>query len=325
MTDPGIMESCTRLGSDFGLEVVEVSGSDAEQFLQRMISCDLHRVLEGAGLRGTLLDSKAKILAYFDIYRQSDQFLLVVEEPMHAGLISHLDRLVILEDVKISSGQRGVISIQGPNAPTLVEQITTLRPVQFLQTASWRGGLVVARTRSPEAGVDLILPLELIDEIEQRLDQEGVVTSSPEATERARIESGFPRSGQDVTERSMPPEVGLDDAISYDKGCYAGQEVLARIRTYGHVNRQLRRIEFQFPEGISTSSIAPGDALHSSDGEGKSAGKITSVARSENGISLMASVRKNHIDEGTVLCWQGVSDDGSSLKLSGEVRFPFRP
>jgi folate-binding Fe-S cluster repair protein YgfZ len=123
----------------------------------------------------------------------------------------------------------------------------------------------------------------------------------------------------------MPPEVGLDDAISYDKGCYAGQEVLARIRTYGHVNRQLRRIEFQFPEGISTSSIAPGDALHSSDGEGKSAGKITSVARSENGISLMASVRKNHIEEGTVLCWQGVSDDGSSLKLSGEVRFPFRP
>jgi folate-binding protein YgfZ len=244
---------------------------------------------------------------------------------MHAGLINHLDRLVILEDVKISSGQRGVISIQGPNAPTLVEQITTLRPVQFLQTASWRGGLVVARTRSPEAGVDLILPLELIDEIEQRLDQEGVVTSSPEATERARIESGFPRSGQDVTERSMPPEVGLDDAISYDKGCYAGQEVLARIRTYGHVNRQLRRIEFQFPEGVSTASVAPGDALHSSDGEGKSAGKITSVAKSENGFSLMASVRKNHIDEGTVLCWQGVSDDGSSLKLSGEVRFPFRP
>ncbi len=325
MSDPGIIESCARLGSDFRLEVVEVSGSDAEQFLQRMISCDMRRVLEGVGLRGTLLDSKGKILAFFDIYRQSDQFLLVVEESMCSGLRTRLDRLVILEDVEIRSGERRVISIQGPTAPMLVEQITSLRPVQFLQAASWRGGLVVARTRSREAGIDLILPSELIDEVERRLDQESIEVSSPEATERARIESGFPRSGHDVTERSLPPEVGLDDAISYDKGCYAGQEVLARIRTYGHVNRQLRRIRFQFPEGSSTSSVAPGDALRSSDGEGKSAGKITSVARSEDGISLLAAVRKTHIDEGTVLCWQGVSDDGSPLKLSGEVRFPFRP
>ncbi|MGE4619274.1 MAG: hypothetical protein AAEJ04_05630 [Planctomycetota bacterium] len=326
MSGSCIFESCVRLGADCHLDVIEVSGSDAEDFLQRLVSCDLKRVVPGSGTRGTLLDGKGRILAFFDAHRDSSgRFLLVVEEAMSTELRSRLDRLVILEDVEIETNHFGVISVQGPTSPQVVESLTSLDPDTFLQSVCWRNGLVIARPRSPQSGYDLLLPQELIPEIEQQLEQSGVTICSAGNAERARIEAGFPRLGQEVTERSLPPEVGLSDAISYDKGCYAGQEVLARIRTYGHVNRQLRRLEMVLPEAVSSSPMMVGDVLHANEGDVKPPGKITSVASDGRVISLLASVRKTHIDEGTLLRWEGTAEDGSSLVLSGAVNFPFRP
>ena len=325
MSESTIFDQCALLDEDHHLEVVTVSGSDSEPFLQRLISCDLKKVTDEMGCRGTLLDRKGRILAFFDVHRRAQSFQLIVDTALAGVLRARLDRLVILEDVSIESGEFAVISLQGPTSGAVIEQLDGELPGSFLHSRPWRDGWIASRRRSQVAGFELVIPQQQLASVEQQLEPLGVSRCSAEDAERARIEGGFPRFGQEVTERSMPPEVGLEDSISYNKGCYSGQEVLARIRTYGHVNRQLRSIHLKLPEGIDSASVAAGDPLERIDDEGKSPGIITSVAQCSGGFTLLASVKKTHIEVGTSLRWQGTSADGSSLTMIGKVQLPFHP
>ncbi|HIG05838.1 MAG TPA: folate-binding protein [Planctomycetes bacterium] len=325
MSESAIFDQCARLDEDHHLEVVTVSGSDSEPFLQRLISCDLNKVTDEIGCRGTLLGGKGRILAFFDVYRWDERFHLIVDSALSGVLRARLDRLVILEDVLIESGELAVISLQGPTSGAVIEQLDGDLPEAFLHCRPWRDGWIASRRRSQVAGFELVIPTQQLAPVEQQLELLGVSRCSAEDAERARIEGGFPRFGQEITDRSLPPEVGLEDSISYDKGCYSGQEVLARIRTYGAVNRQLRSIHLELPEGIDSASVAPGDPLERVDDEGKSPGIITSVARCPDGFALLASVKKTHIEVGTSLRWQGTSGAGSSLTMIGNVQLPFHP
>ena len=323
MGDTNIIDGCARLCPESSLETVVVSGPDADDFLQRLISCDLKRVQSESGSRGTLLNGKGRILAYFDVHRIEKGLLLVIEEEMSGVLIEQLERLIILEDVELVRGLFGVVSIQGPAAASKAEQLTDVVPGSFLASASWRGGWIVNRPRCPSCGFDLVVPLEKVEEIERELEDLAVPLATSVSSERARIEAGFPRIGHEVSARTLPPEVGLDDAISYDKGCFVGQEVLARIRTYGHVNRQHLRISMADPDRSELAPIKVGDDLLSAEDE-KAVAKVTSMALGDGVVHLLASVRRSHAEEGTTLNWEGqVGQDTGRYR--GELRLPFVP
>ena len=322
--DWDVFADCVRLCPASCIETLVVRGPDAEDFLQRLISCDLERVLTGSGSRGTLLDGKGRIIAYFDVHRMDDGLLLVTDEELVAALVQHLERLIILEDVELCRGGYAVVSIQGHEAVAKAEELTGLAPASFLASESWRDGWVVNRPRCPAYGFDLIVPVGEMTQLEQELQSHGVEMASPESSERARIEAGLPRIGYEVTERSLPPEVGLEDAISYDKGCYAGQEVLARIRTYGHVNRQLRRLSIEDTDRSELPRVEVGDDLFASDGAEKAVAKVTSIACGDGIVHLLASVRRSHAAEGTALIWQSQAGQ-EQRRYSGEVKLPFCP
>ncbi|MGE4602392.1 MAG: hypothetical protein AAEJ65_05770 [Planctomycetota bacterium] len=323
MDDTDIFDGCARLRPESCLETVVVGGPDADDFLQRLISCDLERVQSESGSRGTLLNGKGRILAYFDVHRIEKGLLLVIDEEMSAVLIEQLERLFILEDVELVRGSFGVISIQGPAAASKAEQLTDVVPGSFLASASFRGGRIVNRPRCPSCGFDLVVPLEKVEEIERELEDLAVPLATSVSSGRARIEAGFPRIGHEVTARSLPPEVGLDDAISYDKGCFVGQEVLARIRTYGHVNRQLRRISMADPDRSELAPIVVGDDLLSAE-DAKAVAKVTSKTTGDGVVHLLVSVRRSHAEEGTTLNWEGQMGQDTG-RYRGELRLPFIP
>ncbi|HIA28493.1 MAG TPA: hypothetical protein EYN79_10365 [Planctomycetes bacterium] len=326
--DRAFFSGCALLPGASGATSIEVAGCDAEDYLQRMLSCDLRQVTSSCGCRGTLMTAKGKLVSFFDIHRLADRFLLICDGDSHA-LSEGLKRLIILEEVEVSPSSLSLLSIQGPKSEeflgaALAESGWQLElPAKFLQLASLPlaeapTGVVVRRPRSLAGGWDIHASMDEVSRIQKALEGRGAVVSGEGAAERARICLGLPRFGHEATDRRMPPECALDDAISYDKGCYAGQEVMARIRTYGHVNRLLRQVQI---EGDSVPSV--GDEVHLAvETARKKIGLVTSSTldlASGEGRAL-ASVAYKSADPGTEVLL--ISEDKT---ISGVLALPFTP
>jgi folate-binding protein YgfZ len=151
-------------------------------------------------------------------------------------------------------------------------------------------------------GCDLYIPIPYLAKAAERLFIETVEQGGGfagwQATEISRIEAGIPRFGSEMDQDTLPPEVNIQHrAISYSKGCYIGQEIIARIRTYGRVNRTL--VGFRFDKDL-IESVVSGSLLE--DESGKIVGKITSIAHSPKfGFVGLGLVRRTHADLGNVL------------------------
>jgi folate-binding protein YgfZ len=202
--------------------------------------------------------------------------------------------------------------VQGPNAAAAVTAlglVPTLpaAPLQWVKDNIPDVGdiYVMNQPRLGTTGFDIFIPSAglgmIADKILAAVKAQGGRACGWEAFEAARIEAGIPRYGVDMDETNLAPEAGLDkSAISYTKGCYIGQEVNARIRTYGQVAKSLRRLELT---GI-TELPAKGTKLQVA---GKDIGYITSVVRSPASAQVFALgyVRKEHKEAGTVLEFAG--------------------
>ncbi|MEE8143755.1 MAG: hypothetical protein V3T77_11685, partial [Planctomycetota bacterium] len=215
---------------------VEVSGRDAEDYLQRMISGDLSKLTSARGIPSTMMTGKGKLIAVFAVLPHADGFLLWVDGHGVQGLMDTLEKLIILEDVDLRSGPElgATLSVQGPAASQVLarawEADALLEEELSVTELPWEGETVklVRHCRCRAGGWDLLVPGERLAAARERLSDAGAVEVSPEAAEAARIDAGLARFGIDATEKNLPPECGYDAAVSYDKGCYAGQEVVAR-------------------------------------------------------------------------------------------------
>jgi len=316
--------------------VLEVRGRDAADYLQRRLSADIRRVVlsgeTGRGAPACLLTGKGKLIAPLRVLRlgaapgsgasagpgapADGRFLLLVERPALAPLAEGLASLVILEEVEIAERDLAILSVQGPAADRVLHgesaggEPLPAGPHEWvsLDVGAAERGIVLRAARSPAGGFDLILPAGRREAVRSRLVAEGALPVGEEAIERHRIAAGIPRFGVDATAENLPTECGYDDAIAYDKGCYAGQEVLARIRTYGHVNRRLCRLR------LAGEGLPPiGAELRAAEEPDKSIGAITSAARDPGGEGgegtgravALASVRHRHVRPGALLSIDG--------------------
>jgi len=242
-------------GADRSLVILFIQGSDSRDYLQRMVSCDVSKVDSQQGRRGTLLDGKGRIQATFDLLEIDTGYLLVTSRQESEILKTRLESLIILEDVEIDIDSHEWIHIHGDGAEDGVRYLGYEPQDRFLATHATEDGLLIRRPRFHSIGFDLLVKTDRRDEIVSRLEDMAGLASDTDR-EHGRILLGLPKIGAEIGAKTLPPEVGYGDAVAYDKGCYAGQEVLARIRTYGHVNREIRRIVFATS---GDAKVAPGD------------------------------------------------------------------
>ena len=232
---------------------LHVTGEDRVTWLQSIISNDLLPVRSGDWLYSSFMSNKGKILSCFRVYRLEDY--LLVEDVGEAGAVTYetfRKFLLYGTKAKMKNGAEtwGIILVSGPKAPLLMQQAlgvdcTGLQPESFLtHDLNGHTALIAATRETGERDVEILMPNEAMDQIWSRLWEAGETVDlraiGTEARESLRIEAGIPKLGPELNERIVPPEANLEGkAFSLSKGCYPGQEVVARMDTYGTVKRRL--------------------------------------------------------------------------------------
>jgi tRNA-modifying protein YgfZ len=217
-----------------------IRGSEAAEFLQGQVSNDTEGLSTGEGCYATLLTHKGKLRTDLRLLRGEDWFFADTEAigliPLaHTIKTYSLGRDVSWEDV---TAERAILSLIGPEARSALD---AQPPEQEHSFVEGEHGLYVAT----DLGVDVICAAEDADGVRQAL---GVEAVSEEAAECLRIESGRPRLGLDMDGETMPQEAGINDrAVDFEKGCYVGQETVARLHWRGKPNRHLRGLRLSEP------------------------------------------------------------------------------
>lgn len=263
-----------------------LTGTDRQKFLNGQVTNNLKDLPPGRGCYAALITARGKMQSDLNIYILENEILLDFEPGLSLAIAQRLEKYVIAEDVQIVdvAPLYGLLTLQGPKAAEALQRLgldltIPAEPFQFStsRTDSLGEIYIMNQPRTGRAGFDLFVPTASLAAVADKLVAAARETGGGpvgwEALEMARLEAGIPRFGVDIDETNLPPEAGLDDrAISYNKGCYIGQEIIARIRTYGQVAKSLRGLRL---ESIGGTLPQKGEKLFL---DGKDAGYVTSAA-----------------------------------------------
>ncbi|HEX7861941.1 MAG TPA: glycine cleavage T C-terminal barrel domain-containing protein [Verrucomicrobiae bacterium] len=222
-------------------------GSDREKFLHGQVTNDVQRLKVGEGTYAALVTHKGKLETDLFIYKLQDELLLDFEPGLTQKITDRLSKYIIAEDVQIIdvAPHYTLLSVQGPRAAEVLSPFFPELPTKALtwtKTTYPNGDLyLMSNGRFGPPGFDLFVPTADTNSVAEKLAS-SIKPAGLNACEIARIENGIPRFGIDMDESNLAPEALRENAISYAKGCYIGQEVIARIRTYGQVAKALRLI-----------------------------------------------------------------------------------
>ncbi len=298
-------------------EVVEVTGRDRVSFLQGMLSNDLKALGAGQGCSAAFLDAHGKVQALLTVLVLEDRLLLLLDSGLAAKTLQTLDKYLISEKAyfKDVSVEVARLMVAGPRTAQVIERLTGEPPLP----ASWahaerKVGEIPVRvaTGGGETGESeawLYVPTPAGEQVWRATLEAGKPVGlrpiGVTALDVLRVESGVPWYGHDVDETVLLPEIPLETYVSYTKGCYIGQEIVARIKYRGHVNRSLTGLTF---DGDRVPK--PGAVI---EAEGRKIGRVTSAVRSFalNRPIALAFVRREHLEPGTTLT---VKDEGLALE-----------
>ncbi len=256
--------------------LLAVSGKEAVQFLDGMITNDVKTLEDGAQMAAAFPNAQGRLLAVVSVLRQGDGFLIETEEATHGALFQSLHRFTYAGDffVEDLSEQYRWFDLFGP------EPVMPEGSISF--SASRQRGVFVS-SADPDTFADA-------------LAESGAVEVDDRAAETLRIERGVPRYGIDMDETTVVPELGITELISYNKGCYIGQEIIARIHFRGHVAKQLTGLLLDVDD-------LPAEPLELTSPAGKPAGRMTSVTYSPalGSHIALAYVRYEFLGDGTAL------------------------
>ena len=248
-----------------------LTGADRQTFINGQVTNNVKDLRTGQGCYAALANAKGKMTADLNIFILADEILLDFEPGLTAKVSERLEKFIIADDVQIvdASSSFGLVSILGPKAIATCESLGWRAPKNSFEIELQDSVYIANVPRLGASAIDIYFPLENPD-VFAKLKSAGIDACSTEAFETARIEQGIPRFGADMDENTLAPEALGEDAISYSKGCYIGQEVIARIRTYGQVAKALRGLRFDPGAAVPKS----GDKIYR---DGKEVGWITSA------------------------------------------------
>ena len=276
--------------------VIDVTGNDRATFLHNLCTADVQVLQPGQGTEAFFTDVKGRVLAHGFVLCGDDSLTIDTVGEQAAILMSHLDRYIIREDVKLHDRSRefAYLIVCGESCAACVDLTFGAAPKETLGHI----GQSEAVIRSPMVNMTnflVRLPATEIAKAQTHLEEAGAVKCGLQAFELLRIEACFPYYGLDITDRNLPQEVGRNkQAISFTKGCYLGQETVARLDALGHVNWELSVLR-----GDSAAGLASGSEL---EADGEVVARVGSSVNTPDGqLSLLAYVRAAVAKPGQVL------------------------
>jgi tRNA-modifying protein YgfZ len=251
-----------------------LSGRDAKSFLQGQVSNDVESLTPGTGCYAAFLTPKGKMLGDVRILDTGEELLLDTERATLQGLFNMIRRFSIGYDVQLHKRtlERGLLSLVGPDAAATVGAAELGAALEHTHLEAEIGGRPVRAVRT-DVGIDVLCPAEQTAAVRAALERAGAVSVDEAVVECLRVEHGRPRFGIDLDETVIPQEAGLNErAVSFTKGCYVGQETVARLYYRGKPNRHLRGL--RLGERAQT-----GDPLRAGDREVGQLGTVTESPR----------------------------------------------
>ncbi len=217
--------------------VIKLTGSERVSWLQGMVTNDVQKLTPGTGCYAAHLTAQGKIVAHMHIFADEDTLWLALERAAIPKLIAAFDKLLIMEDVQVAdvSDQYSILAVIGPQSAALLntwagQELAISTPYSHRTVDNCR--VVVS-----DLGYDIWVPRAQADTIVRAISQGGATAMDHGTWDVLRTEAGLPIYGVDIDETTTLPELG-EAGISYDKGCYIGQEVVAKVKYIGHVNRR---------------------------------------------------------------------------------------
>jgi len=264
-----------------------VSGTEAVQFLNGLITNDMKTLAENSWMPAAFPNVQGRLIASVRVIRLKDEgtacpaFLIDTEAATHERVRKAIERFTLAGDFRVNdiTTQTTHLSVQGKKAAKVIgsiigEEAAGLPPNSAKQLTWQESEVTVVRaTHTAEDGFDLIANVVAAKELWDALRDAGARPVGYDALEILRIEAGLPQYGVDMDDSNVVTEAALDTAVSYTKGCYVGQEIIARIKYRGHVAKKLSRVVFD-----QAAKIEAGMTIRST--EGKEAGRITSTTYS---------------------------------------------
>jgi folate-binding protein YgfZ len=310
-------------------------GADRSRFLHGQITNDVKKLRAGEGCYAAITTAKGKMESDLNLFALAEELLLDFEPGLTEKISARLEKFIVADDVQIvdAAPHYGLLSVQGPRAGEVVRALGLSGELPAKQFASIKfsdamlGEIYLATDArlhrwwgetpsSPnQNGFDLFVPNNSLGAVADKLiaaaKSIGGRAVGWTAFETARIEAGIPRYGADMDDNCLPLECGIElHAIVYNKGCYIGQEVINRIHSVGHVNRELRALRLAADlESLPTK----GEKLFSG---GKEVGHITSAVKSPlTGNIALGFVRREVNRIGNTL--QLGAADGRVVQIMG--------
>lgn len=258
--------------------LIEVSGKEAIQFLNGLITNDVAKLAEGEQMSAAFPNAQGRLIAAVRVIKKDDKFLFETEEATREKVFNNLFRFTFAGDF-------------------FVKDLSDIYRYFYVSDSEFQIPNSDCIEFQSKSGTDIFVPKDSAENFINELKAREAIEISDELYEILRIENGIPKHGVDMDDATIVPEIGLPDLISYDKGCYIGQEIIARIHFRGHVAKQLTGLAFD----DRNAAVQPNDELKSL--EGKNAGRITSVTFSPqlNKKIALAFVRYEFLKEGTEL------------------------
>jgi len=287
LTEPDLDAEYRQIREECGLldrtdrAWLAVNGPDAAEFLQGQVTNDTEELSSGSGVYAALLDRKGHLQADMRILRLADDsFLIDTESATGPALLKHLTMYKIGRKVDVEETERALFSLVGPGTPAVIESAPGGENNFSEATIGGAGCLVVATS----VGLDVICDPADAEPVRAQLVADRAIPVSESAVEILRVERGRPRFGFDMGESNMPAEAGIvERAISFTKGCYIGQEPVARLHYKGRPNRHLRGLK---PSG----PVSTGDPVRLGERELGSVG--TAVLSPASGRVALSILRK---------------------------------
>jgi tRNA-modifying protein YgfZ len=312
-------------------QVLHARGADRVAFLHRLVTGRIEGVAVGEGSPALLLTVKGQIVAQLSVCTLADELRLLVPPGQGAATAAALSRYAIMDDftIEVPEGDRWrLLALHGPRSEDRLRAAGVPVPSGLLERPRLAhaevdgpaGRLWLVRQKTAGvAGLWCFGEQAAVAELERRLDEGGVARLTDLESEVLRIEAGEPRFGVEITDEYFPMEVGLRQAIDYQKGCYLGQEPIVRIRDRGHLNWRLCSLR-ALDDADAASLTAVAGARLASDEKPK-AGRLTSVARLPGALPVALGMVHISVPVGAVVRLRSGAGDEAAAGAGTGMRW----
>jgi len=277
---------------------IRVSGSEATMFLNGLMTNDVKSLAANRWMLSVFPTVQGRLIGAVRVIRGSElSFLIDTETASHDAVLKTISRFTMAGDFKVSdvTAETALLSVQGEIAGEVIDKVfeTSASEIPVNGVSEVSGVTIIRASHTGENGFDIVVDSSRKAELLQAFETAGAQPISEDTLEILRVEAGIARFGLDIDETNVVPETNLDDAVSYTKGCYVGQEIIVRIKHRGHPAKKLTKLRFQ-----TDTQIESGAVIKST--ENQEIGKVTSAVISPRLGSIgLGYVRYEYLAEGT--------------------------